>query len=142
MKLSFVIYLQALGIYLLLTLPTLTEPVIYMYSAMYATTAGLVAWVVFLLVLLLVNKSKPSAPIAKAILFTTIVFAVAAAYKVVLVVAIPGRGFWQLDTDIVFPILAVISGWLSLAANFWKFKARFSKPLLDGFETIFTYDKA
>jgi len=142
MKLSFIIYLQAVGFYLLLTLPTLTVPVIYMFSAMYATTAGLVAWAVFAVVFLIVNHQKPSINVTKATLFTTIVFAVAAAYKVLLLVAMPGREFWRVDEFIAFPIVAVLAGWIGIAINLRSIKARISKPLLDGFETIFTYDKA
>ena len=141
MKPPFIIYVQAFAVYLLLTLPTLTEPVIYIYSALYAFMAGLVASPFFIVVFLILGKGRTRANMVIYILIATIVLAVAAAYKILLLVFMPERSFSTLDTDAIFPMLAIIAGWIGLAINYRKIKSHFSDTLAKGFETIATYDK-
>ncbi len=141
MKIPFIIYLHSLGIYLLLTLPTLVVPVIYFCSAAYAIASGFAALVVFTAIFLVLDGKRPPLRTVVRSLLAAVIVAVAVAFKLLLVVAMPERGFWVLDPDTLFPIVAVIAGWAGVAVNHRKTSEHFNPSFLEDFETIFTYDK-
>jgi hypothetical protein len=139
MKIPFIIYVQALGIYLLLTLPTITVPVIYLISAWYAFTCGFAAMVVFVVAFFIINRTRPGVPIVNGVLAITVLPAVAIAYKLLLVVMIPNRSFWAMDENTLFPMVAVIAGWAAIAFNIKRISQHFLPPVIEEWETLFTY---
>ncbi len=138
MKIPFIIYAQALGIYMVLSLPALFEPAIYLISATYAFCTGFVAMIAFAAVFLVLHLIKASAGIATAVLFLSIVIAVMMAYAVLLRIEMPRRSFWYVDEFTFFPVAAIVSGWVATGINYRKIAAHFSPAAIEEFETIFS----
>jgi hypothetical protein len=141
MKLPFIIYVQALGIYLVLTSPALVLAPVYVLSAMYALTSGLAAMAAFAAVFFILHRIKPPVQMVITVLIAAVITAVAAAYKLLLWVIMPERDFFTIDLFILFPVAAVLAGFTSIAINRQKIKDHFDPPFFEGFETIFTYPK-
>lgn len=136
MKIPFIIYAQAYGIYLLLTIPAFTEPIVYLYSVMYAFVAGFIAIIVFALLFWLLHLTKPRYKAAISIMFSGVILAVAIGFKMLLLLAIPGRGFWEIDGDTLFPVAAVIAGCIAVYINIPNIKNHFSPTLEEEIHTI------
>jgi len=138
MKIPFIIYAQSLGIYLLLTLPTIFIVPVYLTSAWYAFLYGFAAMAVFALVFFVLHLLRPTSLIVKTILGVAIVPSVAIAYKCLLVQQMPDAGFWHIDEFMLFPIAAMAAGWISLAINTRKIVLHFSPWLSEDGEYIFS----
>lgn len=138
MKLPFIIYAQGLGLYLLLSLPAAFVPGVYFQSAGYAIGAGFAAMALFCAVFFVLHVTRASLNVAFAVLFISIPVAVAVAYKLLLLVEMPGRSFWLIDEFTMFPVAAIISGWVALAVNNRKITGYFTPPVYDNAEIIFS----
>ncbi len=131
MKIPFIIYAQAYGIYLLLTIPALAEPGIYIISAMYAFTAGLAAMAIFTLLFLLLHFIKPHYTTVITVLFVGVLLAVGTGFKLLLLDSMPGRSFWKMDGDTLFPIAAVLAGCIAVYINIPRIRDHFSPSVLE-----------
>ena len=131
MRIPFIIYAQAYGIYLLLTIPALTDAIIYMFSAMYAFFAGLAALIIFDLLFLLLHFLKPGYKTVVAILLAGVILAVSIAFKLLLVAAMPGRDFLKMDGDVLFPIAAMMAGCIAVFINILRIRKHFSPSVLE-----------
>lgn len=136
MKIPFIIYAQAYGIYLLLTIPALAEFVIYMYSAVYAFAAGLAAMIVFALFFLLLHLIKPHYKTVMLMLFASVLLAVGIGFKLLLMNIMPGRSFWKMDMDTLFPLAAILSGCIAVYINTPRIRNHFSPVSIEEINTI------
>jgi hypothetical protein len=109
----FIIFLRALGIYLLVTIPTIGVPAMYLLSAYYALTFGWAACPVFLLAYYLVSKIRCGFTVKWNVLLFAVAAAVALAHTLI---GISGAepGAWELTPFLCFPGAAIIAGWVSL----------------------------
>lgn len=125
--------------YLLFTLPCFFLPYIYyMYilSALYAAVSGLIALGIFFIAFYLLQRATLQYLLISAILFLAIPLAVGAAYKALIVVIMPVRGFWKMDGFTLFPIAAILSGWVSILISLPRIKEHFTLSIINEIETI------
>ena len=115
MKRPFIIYCRAVGIYALLTLPAMVLPPLYFISLMYVLLYGWIAWFVFTLFSLLFDVLSFDLVAKIFALFFAVVVAVAIAYQLMGVSGVE-RDIWQSEF-ILFPFIAVVSGWISVCAS-------------------------
>jgi len=113
MKNSLQIFLTAIGIYALITIPALIFPPMYILSIGYVIIYGWFAWLLFFLFFQLVQAIKISYERKMAILFISIIPAVAFAFQMLEVFDVENN-VWYSGEFLLFPIVAVISGWISL----------------------------
>ncbi|CAN5627056.1 hypothetical protein BH10BAC2_BH10BAC2_13540 [soil metagenome] len=116
MKISFEIYLKALGFYAVLTTPALVEVSIYFLSLFGALIFGFFAWIVFLLVLRILQCLPFSKKTRWLILVFSIPLGVAADYTLI-GLFIFNRNVWVFHELLLFLLAAVIAGWISLYTN-------------------------
>jgi hypothetical protein len=113
MKNPFLIYIKAVGIYSLLTLPALFEPLMYLISMVYVLFYGWFAWFVFTLIYVVTVFCNPGYRTKMIVLFISVVAAVAFAFQMLQVLKVENN-VWQSGGFLLFPITAVFSGWISL----------------------------
>lgn len=113
MKTPFIIYARAVGIYALLTIPALVLPIMYIISIMYVLFYGWFAWAVFTLIYLVTVFCNPTYPIKMGILTIAVVVAVLFAFQMLEILKVQ-ENIWHSGGFLLFPLAAVISGWLSL----------------------------
>jgi MFS family permease len=111
-----VVYVHALLIYLLITLPTIAIPLMYVMSAIYAFIFGFASCGVFTLIYLLVKNAELKLQTSFTVLSITIPVAVAVGHTLI-GVFISDMDVWDFNPFLGFPAVAVISGWISLYAN-------------------------
>jgi hypothetical protein len=119
MKTPFIIYIKAVGIYALLTIPALGMPVIYVISMIYVLLYGWFAWAVFTTIYLATVFCNPGFKSKMVILSIGVVAAVAFAFQMLEVLAVE-KNIWNSGAFLLFPLAAVISGWISLSASTQK----------------------
>ena len=113
-KTGFFVFLRALGIYLLITLPALGMPIMYMLSAGYALSFGWIAGALFLLLFYSIQKLATGIITKNVLLYTAVAIAVLVAFQMMEVLGVEDH-IWQSGVFLLFPAAAVISGWISLA---------------------------
>jgi len=113
---AFVVFIRAIGIYLLITLPVLGIPIVYLTSAVYAASFGWIAGAVFMLVMYVLQGLKATIPVKMILLYTSVAAAVAAAYEMMEVLGAE-QDIWQTSGVLIFPAAAVAAGWISLAVS-------------------------
>jgi len=116
MKTPFIIYIRAVGIYALITIPALAMPVMYFISMMYVLFYGWFAWAVFTTIYLVTVFCNPGLKSKMVILSMGVVAAVAFAFQMLEVLAVQ-KNIWNSGPFLLFPLAAVISGWISLSAS-------------------------
>jgi len=136
MKIPFIIYAQAYGIYLLLTIPALTDGGLYLLSAIYAFGASLAALVVFTSLFLLLHVIKPGYKQVIAILFGAVLLAVGISFKLLLMSILPGRSFWEMDSNTLFPLAALLAGCIAVFINIPRIRNHFSPSIIEEVNTI------
>jgi hypothetical protein len=130
MKTAFEIYIRAVGIYALLTIPALVFPIMYLISLGYVLTFGWFAWFLFTVIYLITDRSRFNYNSRFSILFLGVVISVAFAYNMIGVFD-NEEELW--DTGLlIFPFAAVIAGWISLCISRRKIS---HAPVLDSTET-------
>ena len=116
MKTPFIIYIRAVGIYALLTLPALFLPVVYFISMIYVLFYGWFAWAIFTVIYLVTIFCNPHYYIKMMILFLGFVLAVLFAFQMLEVLGTQ-QNIWQSGVFLLFPLTAVFSGWMSLGQS-------------------------
>ena len=112
MLIPFIIYIRAIGIYLLITLPVLIAPFMYFLSAIYAFFYGWFAWLVFSLLYQLIRRIK-SYESKMGCMVLAVIPSVAFAFQV-LDYLNPELDAWNSGGYLLFPVVAVIAGWVSV----------------------------
>jgi len=113
MKIPFSIYLRAVGLYALLTLPALFIPVIYIISLFYVLFYGWFAWGLFTVIYLITEKVTSSYPVRMAVLSLAVPVSVVFSFQMLQVLGIE-ENIWHTGSFLLFPLAAAISGWLGL----------------------------
>jgi hypothetical protein len=121
MKISFIIYCRAVGIYALLSLPLLVEPFVYFISLIYVLMYGWFAFAVFSLMYFLLNKLIFDFVLKLVLLFISVIIAVGFAYYMIGVMAM-GDEIRQPEF-LIYPFGAVIAGWISVCLSSEKIRS-------------------
>jgi hypothetical protein len=123
-KTSFLVFIRALGIYLLITLPAMAaEPYLYLLSAACAISFGWIAAVLFLLLFYIVKKIKADILGKNILLYTSVAIAVVVAFQMMEVAGAQYR-IWQ------------SGGWISLAISRRKIKNLFVPGVINYREAV------
>ena len=116
-KHGLLIFIRAVGIYLLLTFPALLAfPPMYLISAGYAASFGWIAAALFLLLLYLLKAMTLDVLVKKIILFASIAAAGALAFQAMELTG-SQEHIWQSGAFLFFPGAAVLAGWISLLTS-------------------------
>ncbi len=115
--LTFFTFIRAVLLYLLLTLPVADKPKIYFLSLVSAFVLGVAAWVVFMGLSYIIRICKASVMLSNALLYLAVFVAVLIAYSTLLAYAVKGMHFWDIDIVTLYPIAAIVAGWLSIYIN-------------------------
>jgi hypothetical protein len=113
MRTPFIIFARAIGLYLLFTIPAIAIPFMYAYSAFLAIVFGSAAGLIFVCFYLFISTTNISFQRKRNLLFVFVLLGVACQL-------FPDRLFdaadqlWDFNLFLVFPAIAVISGWASL----------------------------
>lgn len=121
---TLVIFIRAVCIYLLFTLPALAVFPMYLMSAFFACTYGWAAWLVFLLLYLLLKKAQLSIRRTFFVLALAVMIGVLLAFQLIEVFK-GWEDIWHSGTLLSFPVIAVLSGWISLYASKEDIKLEF-----------------
>ena len=125
-KTVLVIFVRAIGIYLLMTLPVIAAlPVMYKLSALYAASFGCIAAALFLGFFYLLQKLPIDSSGKYSLLCIAVVVAVGIAFQMMEITGVQ-HNIWQSGPFLFFPVVAIISGWLSVLASRNKIKMLFS----------------
>lgn len=121
MQTAFIIYIRAIGIYCLVTLPAIVLPIMYVISLFYVAVYGWFAWGVFTVVYLVTDHFRLNYPTRMLVLSAGVVAAVLFAYQMLEILHVE-ENIWESEF-ILFPVAAIIAGWVSLATLATKVKA-------------------
>lgn len=112
-KNSFLVFLYALGLYLLLTLPALVFPPMYLLSASIVLTFGWIAGVLFMILFAFLVRVRTSWRMRQLLLYLLVAVCVLPAFQSV---ELAGRwdNIWNAGLLLLFPACAVTAGWLSI----------------------------
>ena len=113
MTTPFIIYLRAIGVYALVTLPALAIPVMYFISFMYVLIYGWFAWALFTIIYLVINKTERSYTTKVFLLLCGVVISVVFAFQMLEVLNVE-KNIWNSGLFLLFPVGAVIAGWISV----------------------------
>ncbi len=113
MKTSTNIFFRAMGIYLLLTLPALLEPIIYIYSIIFMLMYCWFAGIIFCVIFYLLQLGKKNYDTAIMTLAITIPVSVVIALQLMEVFGTWDK-VWHAGLFLLFPAAAVVAGWISL----------------------------
>ena len=113
MTTPFIIYLRAIGVYALVTLPALAIPVMYFISFMYVLIYGWFAWALFTISYLVINKTERSYTTKVFLLLCGVVISVVFAFQMLEVLNVE-KNIWNSGLFLLFPVGAVIAGWISV----------------------------
>ncbi|HTE12842.1 MAG TPA: hypothetical protein VK645_17805 [Chitinophagaceae bacterium] len=123
-KIVLVVFIRAIGIYLLMTIPALGVPVIYLLSAGYAISFGWIAAVFFLFLFYAVLKIKAAILVKNILLYVSVAITVAIAFQMMEITGAQYR-IWHSGAFLLLPGFAIISGWISLAVSRHKINSLF-----------------
>lgn len=123
------IFIKAVGIYLLLTLPTIVLPPMYLISAFYAISFGWAACILFVICYQVLLKSHLKFKVKWNILFASVPVAVAVAHSIIGLSKVQGN-VWELSPFLCFPAAAIVAGWISL----YSFKKSVCQEFVPGAE--------
>ena len=118
----FIIYVRAVGIYCLLTIPSLGLPFMYLISITYVLIYGWFAWAVFTIIYFITVFCNPNFIAKMSILFIGVIVAVALSFQMIEVLKTEDN-VWHAGAFLLFPLAAVFSGWISLYVSREKIKA-------------------
>jgi hypothetical protein len=118
----FIIYVRAVGIYCLLTIPALALPFMYLISITYVLIYGCFAWAVFTIIYFIIVFCNPKFIAKMSILFIGVVAAVTLSFQMIEVLKAEDN-VWHSGAFLLFPLAAVVSGWISLYVSREKIKA-------------------
>lgn len=113
MKTTILTFGFALVAYAVITIPTIVIPRMYAYSLAIATGFGLAAWLVYSLIFLLVKALNIRLELKWLILIISIPICVAISYTLIEVFDV-WKDVWNAGLLMLFPLTAIVSGWISL----------------------------
>lgn len=121
MTTSFIIYIRAVGLYTLFTLPVLVSPVIYLFSVYFAVVYGFFAWGLYSLLHFLGLSVIRSHTARMAVLSIAVPVSVAFAFHMIGVLG-GWDNVWHSGGFLIFPLVATVCGWISLFVSEKKIK--------------------
>jgi hypothetical protein len=124
--LTFFTFIRSVLLYLLFTLPIAGKPKIYFLSVVAAFVLGVVAWLVFMTFSFIIRVFKVPVTATYLLLYVAAFIAVLAAYSALLAYAVKGMHFWNIEWFTLYPLAAIIAGWISIYVNRRKLKNYFS----------------
>jgi len=130
MATPFTIYIRAIGIYALLTIPALIFPIMYLISMIYVLFYGWFAWALFTVIYLVTVFCNPSYLTKMIILAIGVVIAVLFAFQMLELLGAE-KDIWHSGGYLLFPATAIFSGWISLITSREKVKLANRNLLLD-----------
>lgn len=110
------IYFRAYLIYLMITLPSMLFPPMYMLSALYALVFGFASCLVFTMAYFAIKTARFNFQSKFILLVITIPIAVAVGHTLIGVFNVEDN-VWDLNLFLCFPSVAIVSGWISLHVN-------------------------
>src|ERR1700733_427003 len=114
---TFILFVRAIGIYLLMTLPLLAaQPLMYEMSAGYAISFGWIAGLLFLLLFYFLQKARIGIVVKKIFLYASVAIAVLVAFQAMEITGAQYR-VWHSGIFLAFPAIAVMAGWISTAIS-------------------------
>jgi hypothetical protein len=113
MSTSFIIFIRALGLYALFTLPVIFNPFMYIISMMYVLSYGWFACALFMFISVIVINTTSSFTKRMGVLLLAVPVSVAFAFQMIEVFGAE-RNVWRSGGFLLFPLTAAISGWVSL----------------------------
>ena len=132
METPLMIYIKAVGLYAIITLPALfLGPIIYVISMIYVLLYGWFAWGLLTIIYLVTTFCNPDYYTKMIILFIGVVAAVLFAFQMLEVLGAE-QNIWNSGGFLLFPAAAVFSGWTSLVTYRKKIRAS-HRDLLLGF---------
>lgn len=120
MATSFIIFIRAIGLYALFTIPVIFSPIIYIISMLYVITFGWFACALFLFISLVTINTTSSHHIRMVILSLAVPLSVAFAFQMIEVFG-SENNVWHSGGFLLFPVAATISGWVSLMLSAHRF---------------------
>jgi hypothetical protein len=114
MLIPFKIYIRAVGLYALITLPALIVPVIYLLSIMYVLLYGWFAWGLYTIIYLIVTKSNIAYESKIFLLGMGVIPSVLFAFQMLEVLNVEDN-IWNSGGFLLFPVAAIVAGWISLS---------------------------
>ena len=112
MLIPFIIYIRAVGLYMILTFPVLMIPEIYVISVFYVLIYGWFAWAVFTMIFLLCRSTR-NYERKMGLLILAVIPSVAVAFHV-LGLFNPDLDVWHSGVFMLFPVAGVLAGWISV----------------------------
>lgn len=138
MKIPFKIYIQSVGVYALLTMPVLIFPFMYFISLFYVVLFGWFAWLLFTMVYFFTDRYNIRFETKMTILVLSIPVAVAFSFQM-LQVFLMEENVWNSGSFLLFPVAAVIAGWISLFLErkaIKKNSSNYSKALTEHIDVV------
>ena len=115
-KTSFLVFVRAIGIYLLITLPTLVFPPMYIMSAGFALSFGWIAGLFFALFFYLLQKLNMSMQQKQVLLYVAITISVLLAFEGIEIMH-AWDDIWTSGPFLLFPLVAIVSGFISVSVS-------------------------
>jgi|GEM_PF-938753 len=135
-KTGLIVFVRAVGIYLLMTIPALVANMyLYLVSASYAISFGWIAAAIFLLLFWMLYKMKAGIRTKKIILYASVAMAVLVAFQMMQLLGAEDH-IWQSGIFLLFPLVAIVSGWLSLAVSKRAVKNLFVPEAVNLYESM------
>lgn len=113
MKLTFITFGYALFYYAMITLPVIAVPIMYGYSLLLAVGFGIIAWLVYMIIFLLLKSSRFNPNLKWLILILAVPIGVAFAYSFIGVMGV-WKNVWNAGWLMLFPLAANLAGWIGL----------------------------
>ncbi len=121
METPFCIYIRAVGIYALLTIPALALPLMYIISIFYVFIFGWFAWAMFTILCLIIVRICTVWHNRMFLLCIAVPVSVAFSFQMIQVFNAE-TNVWQSGVYLLFPLAATISGWISLFMSEKRFQ--------------------
>lgn len=116
MKTPLFVFLKGLGMYTAVTLPAIAIPPMYLISLFYAVVYGWFAFAVFTVIWLITKRLTLSHPVR--MLLLTVAVPVSVAFALQMIEETDGwDDVWHAGELLLFPLAAVIAGWIGLAVS-------------------------
>lgn len=113
MKTPLLVFVKALGFYCLVTMPAMFFPPMYLMSVMFMLMYAGIAGIIFALLFYALQSSQYSLRGKMIALYIAVVPSVALAFQTMETCG-SFPGVWQSEGFMLFPLAAVIAGWISL----------------------------
>lgn len=110
---SFLVFVWGLLFYLLLTLPALVYPPMYLISASYALSFGWIACLLFMAFFLALVRVKAGWHARRFLLYLLVAVSVLVAFEFLELLGVQ-YDIWQSGFFLLFPGTAIVAGWLAI----------------------------